>query len=105
MEVLSDIRKEFTVFSGLSHPGVTGVHSTDNCFLSNPGAFQAILETPSRWISLLRKVPLLNTFPYAEPMLRGPTRRPSVAFPLRVMECCATPDQSGSSVSRDVYAG
>ena len=42
MEVLSDIRKEFTVFSGLSHPGVTGAHSTDNCFLTaTPGAFQA----------------------------------------------------------------
>ena len=41
MEVLSDIRKEFTVFSGLSHP-VTGAHSTDNCFLTaTPGAFQA----------------------------------------------------------------
>ena len=43
MEVLSDIRKEFTVFSGLSHPGVTGAHSTDNCFLtatrSVPGEF------------------------------------------------------------------
>ena len=42
LEVLSDMRKEFTVFSGLSHPGVTGAHSTDNCFLTAaPGAFQA----------------------------------------------------------------
>ena len=31
---LSEVRSEFTVFSGLSHPGVTGGHSTDNCFLT-----------------------------------------------------------------------
>src|SRR5690606_3007116 len=27
-------RKDFTVFSGLSHPNVTGGHSTENCFLT-----------------------------------------------------------------------
>jgi len=27
-------RKDFTVFSGLSHPGVEGGHSTENCFLT-----------------------------------------------------------------------
>lgn len=31
---LADFRKDFTVFSGLSHPGVTGGHSTENCFLT-----------------------------------------------------------------------
>jgi hypothetical protein len=31
---LADFRDEFTVFSGLSHPGVTGGHSTENCFLT-----------------------------------------------------------------------
>ena len=41
LELLSDVRDEFTVFSGLSHPGVTGAHSTDNCFLTAaPGAFK-----------------------------------------------------------------
>ena len=41
LELLSDVRDEFTVFSGLSHPGVDGAHSTDNCFLSAaPGAFK-----------------------------------------------------------------
>ncbi len=42
LEVLGDVRNEFTVFSGLSHPGVTGGHSTDNCFLTSArGAFKA----------------------------------------------------------------
>lgn len=31
---LADFRNEFTVFSGLSHPGVAGGHSTENCFLT-----------------------------------------------------------------------
>ena len=33
---LSEFRKDFTVFSGLSHPGVVGGHSTENCFHSHP---------------------------------------------------------------------
>ncbi|MDA0284835.1 MAG: DUF1552 domain-containing protein [Planctomycetota bacterium] len=31
---LADFRDDFTVFSGLSHPGVSGGHSTENCFLT-----------------------------------------------------------------------
>lgn len=31
---LADFRDDFTVFSGLSHPGVVGGHSTENCFLT-----------------------------------------------------------------------
>ncbi len=42
LEVLADVRNDFTVFSGLSHPVVTGGHSTDNCFLTSArGAFKA----------------------------------------------------------------
>ncbi len=42
LEHLSTHRNDFTVFSGLSHPGVTGGHSTDNCFLTAArGAFKA----------------------------------------------------------------
>ena len=42
LKVLDEVRKDFTVFSGLSHPGVTGGHSTDNCFLTSArGAFKA----------------------------------------------------------------
>ena len=31
---LADFRRDFTVFSGLSHPDVEGGHSTENCFLT-----------------------------------------------------------------------
>jgi len=34
LEELAEFRSQFTVFSGLSHPSVTGGHSTENCFLT-----------------------------------------------------------------------
>ncbi|RFC45670.1 MAG: Protein of unknown function DUF1552 [Verrucomicrobia bacterium] len=34
LKELVAFQKEFTVFSGLSHPAVTGGHSTENCFLT-----------------------------------------------------------------------
>ena len=34
LTALADFRNDFTVFSGLSHPGVTGGHSADNCLLT-----------------------------------------------------------------------
>jgi len=34
LEALRDFRNDFTIFSGLSHPGVVGGHSTENCFLT-----------------------------------------------------------------------
>lgn len=34
LSTLADFRNDFTVFSGLSHPGVVGGHSTENCFLT-----------------------------------------------------------------------
>ena len=34
LKELSEYRKDFTVLSGLSHPGVVGGHSTENCFLT-----------------------------------------------------------------------
>lgn len=34
LERLKDFRNDFTVFSGLSHPNVSGGHSTENCFLT-----------------------------------------------------------------------
>ncbi len=34
LQELSEYRQNFTVFSGLSHPGVVGGHSTENCFLT-----------------------------------------------------------------------
>ena len=34
LSTLAEFREDFTVFSGLSHPGVVGGHSTENCFLT-----------------------------------------------------------------------
>ena len=34
LTILADFRNDLTVFSGLSHPGVEGGHSTENCFLT-----------------------------------------------------------------------
>jgi len=34
LKELSEYRKDFTVVSGLSHPGVVGGHSTESCFLT-----------------------------------------------------------------------
>ena len=34
LEKLREFREDFTVFSGLSHPNVSGGHSTENCFLT-----------------------------------------------------------------------
>ena len=34
LRFLEEHREDFTVFSGLSHPGVTGGHSSENCFLT-----------------------------------------------------------------------
>lgn len=34
LQELAEYRQNFTVFSGLSHPGVVGGHSTENCFLT-----------------------------------------------------------------------
>jgi hypothetical protein len=41
LSALADFRSDFTVFSGLSHPGVSGGHSADNCLLTAArGAFK-----------------------------------------------------------------
>lgn len=34
LKELAAFRNDFTIFSGLSHPAVTGGHSTENCFLT-----------------------------------------------------------------------
>jgi hypothetical protein len=42
LSALAQFRSDFTVFSGLSHPGVTGGHSADNCLLTAArGAFKS----------------------------------------------------------------
>src|SRR3954462_911764 len=34
LEKLAAVRKQMTVFSGVSHPGVTGAHAAEKCFLT-----------------------------------------------------------------------
>ena len=34
LERLGKFRDQFTVFSGVSHPGVTGAHAAEKCFLT-----------------------------------------------------------------------
>lgn len=34
LNILSRLRDKFTVFSGVSHPGVTGAHAAEKCFLT-----------------------------------------------------------------------
>lgn len=42
LSTLARFRNDFTVFSGLSHPGVSGGHSADNCLLTAArGAFKS----------------------------------------------------------------
>src|SRR5262249_48009208 len=50
LEKLAAVRDQFTVFSGVSHPGVTGAHAAEKCFLTGTphperGGFR-------NWISL-----------------------------------------------------
>ena len=65
LSVLADWRQDFTVFSGLSHPGVTGAHSTDNCFLTAArGAFSArFRNTISLDQFAAEKLPQTTRFP------------------------------------------
>lgn len=66
-------RDRFTVFSGLSHPGVSGGHPTDNCFLTaarGPGS------------SGFRNSVSLDV--YAAEQLGRPTRFPAIALGVNV---------------------
>jgi len=61
-------REDLTVFSGLSHPGVTGGHSTDNSFLTSArGAFKASFRNTisldqyaAEQIGHLTRIPSIN---------------------------------------------
>ena len=35
LEVLGDLRRDFTVFSGISHPDIGGDHASESCFLTS----------------------------------------------------------------------
>ncbi len=69
LEKLADFRKEMTIFSGTSHPGVTGGHQADRCFLTGTphperGGFK-------NWVSLDQ---------YAAEHIGSETRFPSLTL-------------------------
>ena len=69
LERLKPFRDDFTVFSGVSHPGVTGAHSAEKCFLTGTphperGGFR-------NWVSLDQ---------YAAELIGNRTRYPSLAL-------------------------
>jgi Protein of unknown function (DUF1552) len=69
LERLAPLREHFTVFSGTSHPGVTGAHAAEKCFLTGTphperGGFR-------NWISLDQ---------FAAEQLGNRTRYPSLVL-------------------------
>lgn len=69
LEKLKEFRNDFTVFSGTSHPGVTGAHSAEKCFLTGTphperGGFR-------NWVSLDQ---------YAAELVGNRTRYPSLVL-------------------------
>jgi hypothetical protein len=69
LQKLAPFRNDFTVFSGTSHPGVTGAHSAEKCFLTGTphperGGFR-------NWVSLDQ---------YAAELLGNRTRYPSLVL-------------------------
>lgn len=69
LKKLAEVRNEFTVFSGTSHPGVTGSHAAEKCFLTGTphperGGFR-------NWVSLDQ---------YAAEQIGGRTRYPSLVL-------------------------
>lgn len=69
LDKLAPFRNDFTVFSGTSHPGVTGAHSAEKCFLTGTphperGGFR-------NWVSVDQ---------YAAELLGNRTRYPSLVL-------------------------
>ncbi len=69
LDKLAAFRNDFTVFSGTSHPGVTGAHSAEKCFLTGTphperGGFR-------NWVSLDQ---------YAAELIGNRTRYPSLVL-------------------------
>jgi hypothetical protein len=69
LQKLADVRDQLTVFSGVSHPGVTGGHAAEKCFLTGTphperGGFR-------NWISVDQ---------FAAERIGNPTRYPSLVL-------------------------
>lgn len=115
LQELSDFRNEFTVFSGLHHPGTGGQHVADRCFLtaathpSRPGFKNSIsldqqmadeIGFQTRWPSLaLRVGPGSNSLSYTADGVRVPAiERPSDVYKALFVQ--GSPEQVRRQVQR-----
>jgi hypothetical protein len=90
LKELAAFRSDFTIFSGLSHPAVTGGHSTENCFLT-------AAREPTR--SGFRNSISLDQF--AAERIGGRTRFPSLSLSAEGFGLSWT--RSGALVPPDLY--
>jgi len=112
---LADFRNEFTVFSGLHHPGTGGQHDSDRCFLTaathpnRPGFKNTIsldqrmaeeIGFQTRWPSLaLRVGPGSNSLSYTSDGVRVPAiERPSDVY--RALFVQGSPEEVRVQVQR-----
>jgi hypothetical protein len=80
LDVLKEHRKDFTVFSGVSHPGVDGGHPADACFLTaapGPGG-NSFRNTISLDQHIAQQIGVLTRFPSLT--LSVNTRRASLSY-------------------------
>jgi len=115
LQELSDFRDQFTVFSGLHHPGTGGQHKSDRCFLTaathptRPGFKNTIsldqrmadeIGFQTRWPSLaLRVGPGTNSLSYTADGVRVPAiERPSDVYKALFVQ--GSPEQVRQQVQR-----
>ncbi|MFZ9794597.1 MAG: DUF1552 domain-containing protein, partial [Gemmataceae bacterium] len=90
LERLAPFRDQFTVFSGTSHPGVTGAHAAEKCFLTGTphperGGFR-------NWISLDQ---------FAAEQLGSRTRYPSLVLAMTNENQTLSYTRSGAPISAE----
>lgn len=90
LERLAPLREQFTVFSGTSHPGVTGAHAAEKCFLTGTphperGGFR-------NWISLDQ---------FAAEQLGNRTRYPSLVLAMTNENQTLSYTRSGAPISAE----
>jgi len=90
LERLAPHRKNFTVFSGVSHPGVTGAHAAEKCFLTGTphperGGFR-------NWVSLDQ---------FAAETLGNRTRYPSLTLAISNEGSTLSYTRSGAPISAE----
>ena len=80
IKVLGDLREQFTVFSGISHPDIGGDHASEACFLTSAkhptaGGFRNTVSLDylaPKHVGNATRFPLLS--------LRHPGRQPAVTY-------------------------